>query len=91
VSEPDTFRLDLAVAGEDLDSLGHASNIARVWWIQEGAMSQSTSVGVGLEAYSRLGGGFVVGRPAMDCMRPALRGDALEARTWISSVTEARW
>jgi len=39
VSEPDTFRLDLAVAEEDIDVLGGASNIAFVRWIQEVAIA----------------------------------------------------
>jgi acyl-CoA thioester hydrolase len=90
VSEPDTFRLDLAVAEEDIDLLGHASNIAFVRWIQEVAIAHSASVGLDLEAYRRLGGVFVVARHEIDYLRPALRGDALEARTWISGVTTAK-
>jgi acyl-CoA thioester hydrolase len=33
---------------------------------------------------------FVVVRHEIDYVRPALRGDALEARTWISSVMAAK-
>jgi acyl-CoA thioester hydrolase len=90
VSEPDTFRLDLSVADEDIDVLGHASNIAFVRWIQDVAIAHSASVGLGLEAYHRLGAVFVVVRHEIDYLRPALRGDALEARTWISSVMAAK-
>ena len=39
MSEPDTLRLDLAVAEEDIDVLGGASNIAFVRWIQEVAIA----------------------------------------------------
>ena len=90
VSGPDTFRLDLSVADEDIDVLGHASNIAFVRWIQDVAIAHSTAVGLGLEAYHRLGAVFVVVRHEIDYVRPALRGDALEARTWISSVMAAK-
>ena len=90
VSGPDTFRLDLSVADEDIDVLGHASNIAFVRWIQDVAMAHSASVGLGLEAYRQLGAVFVVVRHEIDYLRPALRGDALEARTWISSVSAAK-
>jgi acyl-CoA thioester hydrolase len=90
VSGHDTFRLDLAVADEDIDVLGHASNIAFVRWIQDVAIAHSTAVGLGLEAYHRLGSVFVVVRHEIDYMRPALRGDAIEARTWISSVMAAK-
>jgi acyl-CoA thioester hydrolase len=90
VSEADTFRLDLSVVDEDIDVLGHASNIAFVRWIQDVAIAHSSAVGLGLEAYHRLGAVFVVVRHEIDYLRPALRGDALEARTWISSVMAAK-
>jgi acyl-CoA thioester hydrolase len=90
VSEPPVFRLDLAVADEDIDDLGHASNIAFVRWIQRVAIAHSEAVGLGLETYRRLGGVFVVARHEIDYLRPALRGDVLQARTWISSVMAAK-
>jgi acyl-CoA thioester hydrolase len=90
VSEPDTFRLDLSVADADIDVLGHASNLAFVRWIQDVAIAHSSAVGLGLEAYHRLGAVFVVVRHEIDYVRPALRGDAIEARTWISSVMAAK-
>jgi acyl-CoA thioester hydrolase len=90
VTQPDTFRLDLAVADGDIDVLGHASNIAFVRWIQDVAVAHSTAVGLGLAAYRRLGAAFVVVRHEIDYLRPALRGEALEARTWISSVMAAK-
>jgi acyl-CoA thioester hydrolase len=90
VSQPDTFRLDLAVVDGDIDVLGHASNIAFVRWIQDVAVAHSAAVGLGLEAYQRLGAAFVVVRHEIDYLRPALRGEALEARTWISSVMAAK-
>jgi acyl-CoA thioester hydrolase len=90
VSGSDTFRLDLSVADADIDVLGHASNIAFVRWIQDVAIAHSTSVGLGLDGYHRLGGVFVVVRHEIDYVRSALRGEALEARTWISSVMAAK-
>ena len=90
MSEPDTFRLDLAVVDGDIDVLGHASNIAFVRWIQDVAVAHSSAVGLGLDAYQRLGAAFVVVRHEIDYLRPALRGEALEARTWISSVMAAK-
>jgi acyl-CoA thioester hydrolase len=90
VSQAESFRLDFAVADVDIDMLGHASNIAFVRWIQDVAVAHSTAVGLGLEAYQQLGAAFVVVRHEIDYLRPALRGDALEARTWISSVMAAK-
>jgi acyl-CoA thioester hydrolase len=90
VSELRVFRLDLTVADEDIDDLGHASNIAFVRWIQRIAIAHSEAVGLGLETYRRLGGVFVVARHEIDYLRPALRGEVLQARTWISSVMAAK-
>jgi acyl-CoA thioester hydrolase len=88
--EPETFRLDFSVPEADIDVLGHASNIAVARWIQDVALAHSGAVGFGLEAYQRLGAVFVVVRHEIDYLRPALRGDALQARTWISSVMAAK-
>jgi acyl-CoA thioester hydrolase len=90
VSDPDPFRLELRVADEDIDALGHASNVAFVRWIQDVAVAHSAAVGLGLEGYRRLGAVFVVARHEIDYLRPAFRGDVLEARTWISSVMAAK-
>ena len=78
------------MAEGDIDLLGHASNVAFVRWIQDVALAHSTSVGLGLEAYRRLGAVFLVVRHEIDYLRPALRGDAIEARTWISSLMAAK-
>jgi len=91
VATPDApFRLDLRVGDEDIDALGHASNIAFVRWIQDVAVAHSAAVGLDLPTYERLGAVFVVARHEIDYLRPALRGDVVEARTWISSVMAAK-
>jgi acyl-CoA thioester hydrolase len=88
--EPITFSVELVVRDDDIDALGHASNIVFVRWIQDVALAHSSAVGLDLEAYQRLGAVFVVVRHEIDYVRPALRGDALEARTWISDVMAAK-
>jgi acyl-CoA thioester hydrolase len=85
-----TFRLRFSVDEADIDSLGHASNIAYVRWIQDAAVGHSSALGLDLAAYQRLGAVFVVARHEIDYLRPALRGDVVEARTWISSVMAAK-
>ncbi len=90
MSEHDTFHLDLTVGDDDIDALGHASNIAFVRWIQDAALAHSAAVGLDFAAYQRIGAVFVVARHEIDYVRPALRGDVLEARTWISSAMAAK-
>ncbi len=84
------YTLARAVLDEDIDMLGHASNIAIVRWIQDVAVAHSESVGMGFEAYARVGAVFVIRRNEIDYLRPLLRGDALEVRTWISNVMAAK-
>jgi acyl-CoA thioester hydrolase len=90
VSEPESFSLELVVLDEDIDALGHANNIVYVRWIQSVAIAHSAALGFDLEAYRRLGAVFVVVRHEIDYLRPALRGDVIEARTWVSTVMAAK-
>jgi acyl-CoA thioester hydrolase len=78
------------VSADDIDMLGHASNVAFVRWIQDVAVAHSAALGFDLEAYRRMGAVFVVVRHEVDYVRPALRGDVVEARTWISNVMAAK-
>jgi acyl-CoA thioester hydrolase len=84
------FRLELVVCDDDIDALGHASNITFVRWIQDVAIAHSSAVGLDIEGYQRLGAIFVVVRQEIDYVRPAMLADVLEARTWISSVMAAK-
>jgi acyl-CoA thioester hydrolase len=90
VSTAEVFCHDLVVGSDDIDALGHASNVAFIRWIQEVALAHSSAVGFYLEAYRRIGAIFVVVRHEVDYLRPALRGDVIEARTWISTVMAAK-
>ena len=85
-----SFQLAFEVADADIDPLGHASNIAYVRWVQDVAVAHSVSLGLDLGAYLRLGGVFVVRRHEIDYLRPVLRGESLEARTWICSLMAAK-
>ena len=84
------FERHFDVDAGDIDELGHSSNIAYVRWIQEAAVAHSAKVGLDMAAYRRIGAVFVVVRHEIDYLRPALRGEKLKARTWISSVMAAK-
>lgn len=87
---PAPFRLAMEVDERDIDELGHASNIAYVRWIQDVALAHSAAVGLDVGAYQKLGAVFVVRRHEVDYLRPVLRGERLELRTWISTVSAAK-
>jgi acyl-CoA thioester hydrolase len=84
------FTLELAVGEEDIDMLGHASNIAYLRWVQDVAVAHSAAVGLDMEGYGQLGAVFVVRRHEIDYLRPVVRGEALELRTWIDSASAAK-
>lgn len=84
------FILATEVGEDDIDMLGHASNIAYLRWVQDVAVAHSATVGLDMEGYSQLGAVFVVRRHEIDYLRPVLRGDRLELRTWIDSASAAK-
>ena len=84
------FRWPLTVHESDVDELGHASNIGYLRWLQDAAVAHSKAMGLGYERYLELGGVFVVRRHEIDYLRPALRGDELEVRTFVANVMAAK-
>ncbi len=87
---PAPFVLASEVGEADIDMLGHASNIAYLRWVQDVAVAHSAAVGLDMEGYSQLGAVFVVRRHEIDYLRPVVRGDLLELRTWIDSASAAK-
>jgi acyl-CoA thioester hydrolase len=87
---PVVFTLSMQVGDDAIDELGHASNIMYLRWVQDVALAHSTAVGLDVDAYQKLGGVFVVRRHEIDYLRPVLRGERLELRTWIDSVFAAK-
>jgi acyl-CoA thioester hydrolase len=84
------FVLASEVGEADIDMLGHASNLAYLRWVQDVAIAHSAAVGLDMEGYSQLGAVFVVRRHEIDYLRPVVRGEALELRTWIDSASAAK-
>ena len=87
---PALFTMPLEVGDDDIDMLGHASNLAYVRWVQEVAVAHSAAVGLDMEGYSQLGAVFVVRRHEIDYLRPVVRGEPLQLRTWIDSAFAAK-
>jgi acyl-CoA thioester hydrolase len=85
-----SYTLVRTVLDEDIDGLGHANNIAYLRWIQDIAVAHSEAVGLGFPAYQRMGAVFVIRRHEVDYLRPLLRGERIEVRTWIDSVAAAK-
>ena len=80
----------IEVGDSDIDFLGHASNLSYLRWVQDVAIAHSAAVGLDYEAYKKMGGVFFIRRHEIDYLRPALRGDRLEVRTWLGSAAAAK-
>jgi acyl-CoA thioester hydrolase len=71
--EAPRHRRELVAQPEDIDELGHVSNITYVRWIQLAATEHSAALGWDTAAYRRLGAVFVVKRHEIE-YRAGVRG-----------------
>jgi acyl-CoA thioester hydrolase len=83
--DPGVFCVPLVVTDDDMDALGHVSNVTYVRWVQDVARAHSEHVGYGYEAYVALGAVFVVRRHEIDYLKPAYAGDVVKLVTWVDS------
>jgi acyl-CoA thioester hydrolase len=87
-------QMEIVAMPEDVDDLGHVSNIAYVRWIQQVAVAHSDAVGLNAAAYDQLGSIFVVRRHEVDYLRPTYAGDRLLLTTqvawWRGASSERR-
>lgn len=74
------------VVAEDIDDLGHASNLAYIRWTLDAASAHSDAQGWTAEAYRRAGIVFVVRRHEFRYLRPTKAGERIVVRTWVASV-----
>lgn len=86
VSPP--FHQRIIAAPEEIDELGHASNIAYVRWLQEVAKAHSRAIGWDHAAYVEAGAVFVVRRHEIEYLAPVYVGDELLVVTWLEGWTK---
>ncbi|MCD5993166.1 acyl-CoA thioesterase [Pseudomonas sp. CDFA 602] len=77
------FVIDLNVAAEDIDGLGHANNAVYVTWLERSAWRHSQYLGLDLTEYRRLDRAMAVVRHEIDYLASAYEGDDLQLATWI--------
>ena len=83
------YTLPIVAAPEDIDELGHVSNVVYVRWIQDAAKGHSAAAGWPHEAYVAVGAVFVVHKHIIEYRAPAFAGDRLEAITFVASWSAA--
>ncbi|HVK67369.1 MAG TPA: thioesterase family protein [Polyangium sp.] len=80
----DEYVFPVVASPEDIDELGHVSNVVYVRWVQDAARAHSEAVGWDTSAYVRAGAVFVVRRHEIDYLAPVFLGDRIEVRTHVA-------
>jgi acyl-CoA thioester hydrolase len=83
---PAIFHYPYCVCPEDIDELGHASNLAYLKWMQAAAVAHSAEQGWPAQAYQKLGAGWVVRMHQIEYRQSAYAGDQLVIRTWVAGM-----
>ncbi|HTO89577.1 MAG TPA: thioesterase family protein [Candidatus Sulfotelmatobacter sp.] len=85
-SDPSTqrFEIQIQVAGEDIDELGHVNNVVYLAWVQRAAIAHWSAEATPAEKAEAL---WVVARHEIDYRHPARLGDRIVARTWVGTST----
>jgi acyl-CoA thioester hydrolase len=78
--------IELRVQPEDIDAYDHVNNAVYLAWLDRTAWSHSASLGVPLEQCLTLRRGMAAQRIEIDYLRAAVRGDLIQAATWIVSA-----
>jgi acyl-CoA thioester hydrolase len=83
------YRHLVEVRREDIDELGHASNLVYLRWVLEAALAHSTALGLDQRAYLDRGEVWVVRAHQIEYVRPALMGEKLAVETRVASMSAA--
>ena len=83
---PAAHVIELSVQPADIDAYEHVNNAVYLSWLDRAAWSHSTALGVPLERCLALRRGMAAQRIEIDYLRAALRGDRIQAATWIVSA-----
>jgi acyl-CoA thioester hydrolase len=78
--------IELVPAPEDIDDLGHVSNLVYLRWVLEVALSHSAAVGWDSAAYRRIGAIWVVRRHEIDYLSSVLPEQRVAVSTWVDTV-----
>jgi acyl-CoA thioester hydrolase len=80
---PAPHLIELQVQPADIDAYGHVNNAVYLTWLDRVAWSHSAALGVPLEQCLTVRRGMAAQRIEIDYLRAAVRGDRIQAATWI--------
>jgi acyl-CoA thioester hydrolase len=82
------FTLDIEVAPQDIDELGHVNNTVYLRWVQDVATAHWRAVAAPADIASYI---WVVTRHEIDYLRPTLPGETVTLTTWVGTPKGARF
>ena len=83
---PEIFEFEHTVEPDEIDSLGHANNVAYVEWMQSAALAHSAAQGWPQQAHREFGFGWVVRSHSVQYHQPAMVEDRIVVRTWVATM-----
>ena len=82
---PDPFVVDVVVAPEQIDALGHTNNVHYLAWLQACAWAHSEARGVDEARMLALGCAMAVRETRLTYLRATHAGDRLHVGDWITA------
>jgi acyl-CoA thioester hydrolase len=82
------FLHNIQVSESSIDENGHVNNVEYVRWMQDAAIAHADAAGC-TSATKLDGATWVARRHSIEYLRPALPGDTVEVKTWISDMRRA--
>ncbi len=86
---PAIFEFHHDVQPEEIDALGHVSNLHYLRWTQDAALAHSAAQGWPARRYHEAGEGFVVRSHEIEYLRAAMPDDKVIVRTWVAGFRRA--
>ncbi|MDI1446818.1 thioesterase family protein [Polyangium sp. 6x1] len=80
----DEYVFRVVASPDDIDELGHVSNVVYVRWVQDAAKAHAEALGWDRSALARAGAVFVVRRHEIDYLASVFVGDRIEVRTHVA-------
>jgi acyl-CoA thioester hydrolase len=82
------FEMEIAVAADDIDTLGHVNNVTYLRWVQEVATAHWQAAAPAADQARTL---WIVVRHEIDYKQAAYLADTIVARTWVGSATRVKF
>jgi len=80
---PDVHQIEVVVAPESIDVLGHVNNTEYLRYMEKIAWQHTQVLGLGWDEYQRLNRCMVARRTEVDYLAPAFEDEKLLIGTWI--------